>query len=318
MYDKAISISFHTIDESSVFYTTDGTVPSQNSTLFNKPITLMTSDTIYTVVLDASGFIGKVDTFIYKVDLPPTPLFSIVNKEIFVNDTVTFDASESFDKESPQSRLRFLWNFDSDSTYDTDTMKTTKVSHRFTKPGFYKVTLQIIDEMQRNARITNDCVVHERCPDDMVSIDLENQKQFCIDKYEWPNTKKAIPLTGVSWVEAKVFCIDAGKRLCTAKEWEGACNGNSSLLYPYGNQFEKERCPVDGKTPWKSGSFSNCEKTGASDMVGNVWEWVENKNGDYPLSMGGSFRYGKLARCGLQSQGTVATQSNETGFRCCK
>jgi hypothetical protein len=318
VYDKPVSISFHTIDESSVFYSTDGTVPTQNYTIFTKPITLMTSDTIYTLAIDGSGFTGKVDTFIYRIDLPPTPLFSIANKEYFVNDTVRFDASESFDKESPQSKLRFLWNFDGDSTFDTDTIKITNASHKFTKPGFYKVTLKIIDEMHRSAAITNDCVVHERCPDDMVSIDLENQKQFCIDKYEWPNTKKSVPITGVSWVEAKVFCIDAGKRLCTAMEWESACNGSSNLLYPYGNQFEKERCPVEGKSPWKAGSFSNCEKTGTFDMVGNVWEWVENKNGDYPLSMGGSFRYGKLARCGLQSQGTVATQSNETGFRCCK
>jgi formylglycine-generating enzyme required for sulfatase activity len=211
-----------------------------------------------------------------------------------------------------------MGDFDSDSTFDTDTLRTTRVSHQFTKPGFSKVTLKTIDEMRRTATITIDCVVHERCPDDMVSITIENQKQFCIDKYEWPNTKKSLPLTSVSWVEAKVFCIDAGKRLCTAKEWESACNGSSNLLYPYGNQFEKERCPVDGKSAWKSGSFSRCENTGTFDMVGNVWEWVENKNGDYPLSMGGSFRYGKLARCGLQSQGTVATQSNETGFRCCK
>jgi hypothetical protein len=318
VYDKAISISFHTIDESSVFYTTDGTLPTQNSTLFTKPITLMTSDTIYTLAVDGSGFTGKIDTFIYRIDLPPTPLFSIVNKMIFVNDTVQFDASESFDKESPQSKLRYRWSFDSDTIYDTDTMKTTTASHQFIRPGFYKVTLQTIDEMRRSATITFDCVVHERCPDDMVSITLENQKQFCIDKYEWPNTKKAVPLTGVSWVEAKVFCIDAGKRLCTAKEWESACNGSSNLLYPYGNQFEKERCPVEGKGAWKSGSFSQCENTGTFDMVGNVWEWIENKNGDYPLSMGGSFRYGKLARCGIQSQGTVATQSNETGFRCCK
>jgi formylglycine-generating enzyme required for sulfatase activity len=115
-----------------------------------------------------------------------------------------------------------------------------------------------------------------------------------------------------------MYCIDAGKRLCTQKEWESACDGGSDLLYPYGNTFQKERCPVDGNVVWKSGSFSKCENTGVSDMVGNVWEWIENKKGDYPLSMGGSFRYGKIARCNLQSQGTVATQSNETGFRCCK
>ncbi|HEX2959260.1 MAG TPA: chitobiase/beta-hexosaminidase C-terminal domain-containing protein, partial [Chitinispirillaceae bacterium] len=114
VYDKTISISFHTIDESSIFYTTDGFVPTQNSTLFTKPITLMASDTIYTLVVDASGFTGKIDTFIYKIDLPPTPLFFITGKDFFENDTVLFDASESFDKESQHSHLRFRWDFESD------------------------------------------------------------------------------------------------------------------------------------------------------------------------------------------------------------
>jgi hypothetical protein len=318
VYDKAISVSFQTFDESSIFYTTDGSTPTQTSTLFDRPVTLMSSDTIQTLVVDASGFIGKVDTFIYRVDLPPTPFFTIKNRDIFVRDTVYFDASESFDKETPQSGLLFRWDFDGNGTYDTDTLKTTQTKFQYTHPGFYKVKLETIDEMKRSSKIINDCVVKERCPDDMVSITIENQKLFCIDKYEWPNHQKSIPLTGVSWVQAKMYCIDAGKRLCTQKEWESACNGGSELLYPYGNTFQKERCPVDGNVVWKSGSFSKCENTGVSDMVGNVWEWIENKKGDYPLSMGGSFRYGKIARCNLQSQGTVATQSNETGFRCCK
>lgn len=318
VYNKAISIKFNTFDESSIYYTLDGSVPTQSSPLFTKPITLLSSDTIQTLVVDASGFHGNIDTFVYKIDLPPTPLFSIENKVIYSGDTVVFNASESFDKEDPQSALRFRWDFDNDGIFDTDTLRVNRAIHQFKGPGFYNVTLEVIDGMMRSSSITHDCIVKERCPDDMVSITLEKRKPFCIDKYEWPNKAGEVPLTSVSWVQAKMYCVDAGKRLCTVSEWESACNGGSQLLYPYGNTFEKERCPVEGKGVWKSGQFSRCEKTGTFDMLGNVWEWTEDKSGDYPLSIGGSFRYGKVARCNLQSQGTVATQSNETGFRCCK
>jgi formylglycine-generating enzyme required for sulfatase activity len=53
-------------------------------------------------------------------------------------------------------------------------------------------------------------------------------------------------------------------------------------------------------------------------MTGNVWEWVEDKHGDYPLMYGGTFLYGKDAHCGLKTEGNVASRSAETGFRCCK
>ena len=66
--------------------------------------------------------------------------------------------------------------------------------------------------------------------------------------------------------------------------------------------------------------FSRCISpgVGAYDMVGNVWEWVDAKKGDYPRMLGGSFHYGKNADCILSSEGGVGTKSNEVGFRCCK
>ncbi len=65
-------------------------------------------------------------------------------------------------------------------------------------------------------------------------------------------------------------------RLPTEWEWEWAAAGPNGWKYPWGDQFEKERCNTkesgsEGVTP--VGSYilgkSFCE---ASDMVGNVWE----------------------------------------------
>ena len=65
--------------------------------------------------------------------------------------------------------------------------------------------------------------------------------------------------------------------------------------------------------------FPQCSGTTASlDMIGNVWEWVEDKRGDYPVMMGGSFLSGEAADCGLSSEGGVGLKSDKVGFRCCK
>jgi formylglycine-generating enzyme required for sulfatase activity len=91
------------------------------------------------------------------------------------------------------------------------------------------------------------------------------------------------------------------------------------MVYPYGPKYEKGRCPAEGDAPYKSGRFPRCgEEAGPQDMVGNVWEWVEDKRGDYPLMLGGSFRFGENADCQLSTEGSVGAKSAEVGFRCCK
>ena len=95
--------------------------------------------------------------------------------------------------------------------------------------GRYSVTLQVKDEHGRIATLKKDVLVEELCPMGMVSLARGDGKTFCIDKYEWPNIAGERPMTSVSWVQATIFCMDAGKRLCTAEEWSAACRGPASL-----------------------------------------------------------------------------------------
>ena len=89
--------------------------------------------------------------------------------------------------------------------------------------------------------------------------------------------------------------------------------------YPYGVKYEKGKCPTEGKAVYRSGRFPQCgDHAGPQDMVGNVWEWSNDKRGDYPVMMGGSFRPGAAADCALSSEGGVGLKSPEVGFRCCK
>jgi formylglycine-generating enzyme required for sulfatase activity len=153
----------------------------------------------------------------------------------------------------------------------------------------------------------------------MVSITLPGKRAFCMDKYSWPNVLGKKPFVNVSWVVAKMDCIEAGKRLCTNEEWTAACKGPKKTSYPYGNTYERRRCADKSDGSVTSGSFPRCgNEFGALDMVGNVWEWVDAKNGDYPLVRGGSYKFGEAANCDMVSPGSVGTRSGEVGFRCCK
>jgi hypothetical protein len=328
VYDRVISLTLNTYDSKSVvYYARHGHVPTVDSAVFSQPLTLVASDTIMTLVVDAAGYHGQIDTFVYCIDLPPSPEFVMLPPIVKQGTEVTFDASKTIDYETPKDRLLFRWDFNGDGIFDTPWKKGPVVTHVYAASGRYSVTLQVQDEQVRKtpAFLKKDLLVEELCPMGMVSLARADRTTFCIDKYEWPNIADEKPMTSVSWVQAKIFCMDAGKRLCTKAEWEAACRGPSAdkSEYPYGAKYEKGKCPAEGKAVYRSGRFPQCggpagAPSGAQDMVGNVWEWVEDKRGNYPVMMGGSYKSGETADCGLSSEGGVGLKSGETGFRCCK
>ncbi|NLE00903.1 MAG: SUMF1/EgtB/PvdO family nonheme iron enzyme [Fibrobacter sp.] len=318
LYNRILSITLNAFDQSTIYFERHGKLPTTSSPIFNAPLTLTESDTIMAFVIDASGFKGPIDTFIYRIDMPPTPHFEAFPDTAFYGSEIILDATSSIDKETTADKLRFKWDFDGDGVFDTDTGDYRKVSHIFEKPGSYHTKVMVIDENKRSAVFSKVIMIKDRCPDEMISVIDSTGHYFCIDRFEWPNIKDTKPLTSVSWVEAKMNCIDAGKRLCTADEWVLACNAGQKYTFPYGNSYDPKRCPTEGKTIWKSGQFSKCNPLGVDDMIGNVWEWVDDKNGDYPVMLGGSFRFGKNANCAKRTKSTIASRADETGFRCCK
>jgi Uncharacterized conserved protein len=321
LYDRILSISLNTYDDrSQIFYCRHGHAPTTDSSVFTSPITLVSSDTIVAFVIDAAGYRGQLDTFVYLIDLPPSPQFRVSPDSVFAGTRLHFDASATIDHETPANRLLYRWDFAGRGKFDTEFRSDPYAEFVYVSPGIFKPVLEVRDENKRTAAISREVLVRSLCPQGMVSIALPGGRTFCMDTYEWPDLAGERPLVNVSWVEAKMLCIEAGKRLCTPDEWTDACRGLKKTTYPYGTAYEKQRCPDKGEAGInKSGAFPRCRSDfGVFDMVGNVWEWVDGKKGDYPLLKGGSSKYRESADCNLTSQGSVGTKSNEAGFRCCK
>ncbi len=320
VYDRVLSVSLNTFDDrSQIFYERHGKSPTSSSPIYDQPITLLASDTLMAYVVDVSGFTGQVDTFVYLIDLPPAVQFSWSPDTARELTPVTFDASGTIDQESPPGKMAFMWDFSDDGTFEDSVVGQPVARHAFRQPGRYRVRLRALDEKGRSAELVREIVVRGQCPEGMAFIAAEAGKSFCIDIFEWPNQAGKRPETGVSWIQARMRCLDAGKRLCTAAEWRYACGGSQRRQFPYGNRYRDDACVTQAQEPAESGQRRLCTNGfGVQDMIGNVWEWIDDRENGYPRMIGGAYRDGGDAHCGKKSVGSMTATADNVGFRCCK
>ena len=116
------------------------------------------------------------------------------------------------------------------------------------------------------------------------------------------------PMMMVTWWDAFAYAKWKGRELPTEQEWEAAARGPKGLIYPWGNEFNKERVNsnadfnaanpaakggVDGFCWWGDADMMKGDKSafGIIGMAGNVSEWVAWPTGaGFPVYKGGNFQ----------------------------
>jgi formylglycine-generating enzyme required for sulfatase activity len=142
-----------------------------------------------------------------------------------------------------------------------------------------------------------------------------------------------LPVTNVSWNDARGFCAFAGGRLPTEDEWEKAARGADGREFPWGSEASCAHANwgnFDGEGPCRTENPGRptavgTHPTGASpygvqDLAGNVWEWVATSYRDEPgrraVRGGSCCSYFVEPRAANRNGWAPEHKDADLGFRC--
>ena len=162
---------------------------------------------------------------------------------------------------------------------------------------------------------------------DRTETTVTNFKKFQPEYTEKPYTEgkpcPQCPAMGISWYQAQKYCQWAGKRLPTENEWEAAARGNSTFIWPWGNEHHPQHANTLGKDDGflfaaPVASFpKGASPFGLMDMAGNVWEWVMEKNNGLKIVKGGGWAsYENQSKISFRNTVNPKLKNPTFGFRC--
>ena len=119
---------------------------------------------------------------------------------------------------------------------------------------------------------------------------IEVPRQLGWEGQMFPKGRDQHPVAGVTWYEAITYCEWLSRRtkrsysLPSEAQWEKACRGGSSGLYPWGDEFDASRCNQGNADLALVRKYPAQNDYGLFDLVGNVRQWTITiwEQGDLP------------------------------------
>jgi formylglycine-generating enzyme required for sulfatase activity len=127
-----------------------------------------------------------------------------------------------------------------------------------------------------------------------------------------------LPVDQVGWTDARQYCESVGMRLPTEAEWEYAARGGSSESR-YGPLDRIAWLDPNSNDQTHDAGLKQPNGFGLYDMLGNVWEWVEDAwgtDGKKLLKGAAFFNIARDVRASNRLWAAPDRRDRDMGFRC--
>lgn len=133
------------------------------------------------------------------------------------------------------------------------------------------------------------------------------------------------PVERVSWITVQDFLSNTGTRLPTEAEWEFACRAGTTTPFYNGSRVDSTLatlawCGLNSGLQTHAVGGKAANGFGLHDMLGNVWEWVNDWYGSYtpepqtnPVGPGGATGFRVKKGGGYANAANVARSSTHSG-----
>jgi len=228
---------------------------------------------VYNASLTVTNSTGATSTYSEVINFPPTASFTYTPENPTIADTITFNASESYDRDGG-TITSYSWDFDASDGIQEDATGV-EVAHQYTTGGTFIVTLTVIDDKNTAGNVSKSISVlrlGEAVDNTYLTWTSGGDAEWFAQGETYHCDHDAAQSGEIGEGQSSYIQANIGDACLISFYWKVSSQEGTDYLRFYIDGVEMNK--ISGNTDWKG----ECYEVGSGD---HTFKWVYTKNSSW-------------------------------------